>query len=125
MFYNLYDVAFPNEEIEIKSKYLNTPWTTKELRKFSKRKQRLSENIWKFDQKKPKKLTKHIKPYSRELKTCEENLLSRLNQIIENSIQNTWKIMKEITGKKKCNNETLPKHVIVDKIEINDAKSIF
>ena len=33
--------------------------------------------------------------------------------------------MKEITGKRKCNNETLPKHVIVDKIEINDAKSIF
>ena len=33
--------------------------------------------------------------------------------------------MKEITGKKKCNNETLPKHVIVDKIDIYDAKSLF
>ena len=32
--------------------------------------------------------------------------------------------MKEVIGKKKCNNETLPKHLIVDKIEINDAKSI-
>ena len=32
--------------------------------------------------------------------------------------------MKEIIGKKKCNNETLPKHLIADKIEINDAKSI-
>ena len=32
--------------------------------------------------------------------------------------------MKEIIGKKKCNNETLPKHLIVDKIEIHDAKSI-
>ena len=32
--------------------------------------------------------------------------------------------MEEVTGKKKCNNETLPKHLIVDKIEINDAKSI-
>ena len=32
--------------------------------------------------------------------------------------------MEEIIGKKKCNNETLPKHLIVDKIEINDAKSI-
>ena len=31
--------------------------------------------------------------------------------------------MKEIIGKKKCNNETLPKHLIVDKIEIHDAKS--
>ena len=32
--------------------------------------------------------------------------------------------MKEIIGKKKCNNETLPKHLIVDKIEIHDGKSI-
>ena len=32
--------------------------------------------------------------------------------------------MKEIIGKKKCNNETLPKHLIVDEIEIHDAKSI-
>ena len=32
--------------------------------------------------------------------------------------------MKEIIDKKKCNNETLPKHLIVDKIEIHDAKSI-
>ena len=32
--------------------------------------------------------------------------------------------MKEVIGKKKCNNETLPKHLIVDKIEINDVKSI-
>ena len=32
--------------------------------------------------------------------------------------------MKEIIGKKKCNKETSPKHLIVDKIEIHDAKSI-
>ena len=32
--------------------------------------------------------------------------------------------MKEIIGKKKCNNETLTKHLIVDKIKIHDAKSI-
>ena len=32
--------------------------------------------------------------------------------------------MKEIIGKKKRNNKTLPKHLIVYKIEIGDAKSI-
>ena len=35
---------------------------------------------------------------------------------MENNEGNNWK--------KKCNNETLPKHLIVDKIEIHDAKSI-
>ena len=32
--------------------------------------------------------------------------------------------MKEIIGKKKCFNQVLPKQILVDKIEINDAKSI-
>ena len=32
--------------------------------------------------------------------------------------------MEEVIGKKKCNSETLPKHLIVDKVEINDVKSI-
>ena len=32
--------------------------------------------------------------------------------------------MKEIICKKKCNNEILPKLLIVDKIEINNSKSI-
>ena len=32
--------------------------------------------------------------------------------------------MKEIIGKKKCNNETLPKPLLVDKIEIHDAEYV-
>ena len=32
--------------------------------------------------------------------------------------------MKEIICKKKWNNKTLPKHLMVDKIKINNAKSI-
>ena len=31
--------------------------------------------------------------------------------------------MKEIIGKKKCNNQILPKQILVDKIEVNDARS--
>ena len=32
--------------------------------------------------------------------------------------------MKEIIGKKKCNSQILPKQTLVDKIEVNDARSI-
>lgn len=28
---DLYDISFPKKEIELKSKYLNTPWITKGL----------------------------------------------------------------------------------------------
>ena len=45
-------------------------------------------------------------------------------KFFENDIRGTWKIMKEIIGKKKCINQILPKQILVDKIEINDAKSI-
>ena len=45
-------------------------------------------------------------------------------KLFENDIRNTWKIMKEIIGKKKCNNEALTKYLIVDKIKIHDVKSI-
>ena len=40
IFSDLYDIAFPNREIEIKTKHLGTPWITKDLQK-SKRKQGL------------------------------------------------------------------------------------
>ena len=47
IFSDLYDIAFPKKEIEIKSKYLNTLWITIGLRKSSKRKQRLYEKFLK------------------------------------------------------------------------------
>ena len=45
-------------------------------------------------------------------------------KLFENDIRNTWTIIKEIIAKKKCHNETLPKQLIVNEIEIHDAKSI-
>ena len=47
IFSDLYDIAFPNKEIEIKTKHLGTPWITKGLHKSSKRKQRLYEKFFK------------------------------------------------------------------------------
>ena len=38
IFFDLFDAAFPNKEIEIKSKNLNTPWITKGIRESFKRK---------------------------------------------------------------------------------------
>ena len=72
-----------------------------------------------------KKLTKLIKAYSRELKkNAKKNYYRDKIKLFENDIRNTWKIMKEIIGKKKCNSEALPKYLIVDKIKIHDVKSI-
>ena len=47
IFSDLYDIAFPNKEIEIKTKHLGTLWITKGLQKSSKRKQHLYEKFLK------------------------------------------------------------------------------
>ena len=58
---------FQKKEIEIKSKYLNTPWITKGIRKSSKRKRRLYE--------------KYLKIRSKENEKNLQNLLSTLGRI--------------------------------------------
>ena len=69
-------------------------------------------------------MRKLIKTYSRELKkNANKNYYRDKIKLFENDIQNTLKIMKEVIDKSKYNNETLSKHLIVNKIEINEAKS--
>ena len=124
---DLYDVAFPKKEIEIKSKYLNTPWITKEIRKSSKRKQHPYKKYLQIRSKENEKTYKTYKNLFERLKknkNAKKNYYLDKTKLFENDIQNTWKVIKEIIGKKKCNNETLPKHLIVDKIEIHDGKCV-
>ena len=75
IFSDLYGVAFPKKEIEIKSKYLNTPWITKGIRKSSKRKQRLYEKYLKIRSKENEKTYKTYKTYSRELKKMRRKII--------------------------------------------------
>ena len=124
IFSDLYDIAFPNKEIEIKSKYLNTPWITIGLRKSSKRKQHLYEMFLKKRTLDNEKIYKYYKNLFKKIKKCaKKNYYRNKIKLFENDIRGTWKIMKEIIGKKKCNSQILPKQILVDKIEVNDARS--
>ena len=44
-FSDLYDTYFPKKQIKLKSKDLQSPWITNNIKKFSKRKQRLYEKF--------------------------------------------------------------------------------
>ena len=60
--------------IEIKSKYLNTPWITKGIRKSSKRKQRLYEKYLKIRSKESEKTYKTYKNlFDRIKKSAKKN----------------------------------------------------
>ena len=73
---------FQKKEIEIKSKYLNTPWITKEIRKPSKRKQRLYEKYLKI----------RSKENERELKKMRRKIIIEIKS-------NYLKMIYEIHGK--------------------------
>ena len=125
IFFDLYDVTFPKKEIEIKSKYLNTLWIFKGIRKSFKCKQGLYEKYLEIQSKENEETYKAYKTLFERIKNVKKNYYRDKIKLFENDIRNTWKIMKEVIGKKKCNNEKpKPKHQIVDKIAINDAKSI-
>ena len=71
------------------------------------------------------KIYKDYKNLFEKIKKCAKKKYYRNKiKLFENYIRGTWKIMKEIIGKKKCNSQILPKQILVDKIEVNDARSI-
>ena len=70
IFSYLYDIAFPNKEIEIKTKDLGTPWITKGLQKSSKRKQHLYE---KFLKKRTIETENHYKTYKNFFEKIKKN----------------------------------------------------
>ena len=124
-FRELYDVAFPEIEIEIKTKNLQNPWFTKGLAKSSKRKQDLyekflkkrnleTETAYKTYKSLFEKLKKNAKRlyYQNKLKNCEGN------------IKSMRKIMKEIVGKSKIKQTNFPKCLLINKKEITDKMEI-
>ena len=70
------------------------------------------------------KYTDYKNLFEKIKKCAKKNYYRNKIKLFENDIRGTWKIMKEIIGKKKCNSQILPKQILVDKIEVNDTRSI-
>ena len=122
-FIKIYDQAFPERKIEIKKKNLPSPWISKGLRKSSKRKQRLYEQILIQRSDKNYETYKIYKDLFEKLekqskKLCFQNRLKKY----KNNIKNTWNIMKGVIGKSKICNDKFPKSLDINKEEITDKK---
>ena len=71
------------------------------------------------------KIYKDYKNLFEKIKKCaKKNYYRNKIKLFENDIRGAWKIMKEIIGKNKCNSKMLPKQILVDKIEVDEARSI-
>ena len=106
----VYDDCFPIKVIEIKTKNLLSPWITKGIKKSSKRKQKLYE---KFLKKKSPKNEKEYKDYKQLFEKIKKDSKKKYFQeklsFYKNDIKNTWKTLKDVTGKTKINENRLPK----------------
>ena len=93
IFSQLYNVAFPKKEIEIKRKYLNTPCITEGIKIFPKRKQRLYEKYLKIRSKENEKTYKTFKSLLERTKkkNAKKNYYRDKIRLFENNIRNTWK----------------------------------
>ena len=89
-FIKLYGKAFPERKVEIKRKNLTSPWITRGLKKFSKRKERLYDKYLKRRNDKNKKADKTYKSLFKKLKLQSRKLCfqNKLKQY-ENNIKNT------------------------------------
>ena len=98
IFSQLYNVAFPKKEIEIKRKYLNTPCITEGIKIFPKRKQRLYEKYLKIRSKENEKTYKTFK-------SLLERTKKKMRRKIIIEIKSDYlKIIYEIHGNNERNN---------------------
>ena len=81
---------------------MTSPWITRDLKKTSKRKQRLYDKYLKRRNDKNEKTNKMYKSLFEKLKLQSKKLYfqNKLKQY-ENNVKNTWKILKVIIGKSK------------------------
>ncbi|XP_065642226.1 uncharacterized protein LOC136073884 [Hydra vulgaris] len=120
-----YNKSFPIQEKEIKAKYLNCPWITKEIRKSSKQKQKLYIKHLKNRSEANLFLYKQYKNLFEKIKKKHKILYySNQMQKFNGDKKKTWDIMKEIIGKGITNSNKMPSRVIINQMESNNKRDI-
>ena len=100
---------------------MQSPWITNGIKKSSKRKQRLYEDFLKnwnenneLEYKTYKKLFESTKKHSKKLHFSNVILKYKHN------IKKTWEVIKESTGKGKCNHQSFPQKIKLNRKNITD-----
>ena len=124
-FTSLYDKIFEKFAVMVKSKTLKKPLITKGILKSSKTKQRLYDKFLKsktyeheISYKNYRKLFESIK------QRAKSQYYSKMILHYKGNIKKTWQIIKEVMGKGKLANNSLPKHLILNNRDIFDQKTI-
>ena len=125
IFSSLFDEYFPKKKIELKPQKYNNPWITKRIKKSSKRKQKLYENFFENRNEKNVKLYKSYKSLFESVK-CKSKRIYYSSKILEftNNAKKTWGVMKELIGKTRNTESSLPIKLVIEKKEVTEIKDI-
>ena len=101
-FKSLYDKTFPIVEFKVKTKTLLNPWFTRGFDKSSRVKQKLYDRYLKSRSDMDRTAYLTYKNLFEKLKTrLNRNITNLYCKNIKETQKNTWKILKELLGKKK------------------------
>ena len=125
VFSSRYDECFPKKKIKIKPQKYNNPWITKGIKKSSKRKQKLYEKFLKNRNEKNEKLYKSYKSLFESLKRKSKRIYysSKIKEF-ENNAKKTWGVLKELIGKARNTESSLPIKLVIEKKEVTEIKDI-
>ncbi|XP_065667836.1 uncharacterized protein LOC136088102 [Hydra vulgaris] len=123
-FSNLYEKHFPETEVKIKVKTLNSPWFSKGLKKASKRKHRLYNRYLKNKCVKTKAEYKNYRTLFEKVKrTAKSNYHKKQLEKCQLSSRKTLQVLNEIIGKPKIN-ESFPKILHIKNKTIDNENNI-
>ena len=125
IFSSLYDEYFPKKKIKLKPQKHNSPWIAKGIKKSSKRKQKLYEKFLKNKNEKNEKLYKSYKSLFESVKRNSKRIYYS-SKILEfkNNAKKSWGVMKELIGKARNTESSLPIKLLIEKKEVTEIKDI-
>ena len=124
-FLKIYNECFPSKIITIKRKSLLSPWITKGLVKSSKQKQKLYIKFLKHKTFSNEQKYKNYKNLFEKIKAkSKRNYFSDILEKNQNNAKETWKVIKEVTGKIKSFDQTFPRKITMNKTEIFQKEKI-
>ena len=116
VFSSLYDEYFPKKKIKLKPQKYNNPWITKEIKKSTKRKEKLYEKFLKNRNEKNEKLYKSYKSLFESVRR-KSKMIYYSSKILEfkSNAKKTWGVMKELIGKTRNTESSLPIKLVIEK----------
>ena len=125
IFNSMYDIYFPKVSVRIKTKHIQSPWITKGIAKYSKRKQKLYEKFLKHRTRETELAYKSYKNIFESLKKkAKKKYYSEKISKYKHDAKKTWSIMKELMGKVKLKSSNLPRRITVNEVDIFDKRKI-